>query len=127
MSFKSALVMRAAEISNNYNSYIKIFSVAKNDWVESYKRQKQTNTLANALFLYFIYKLFKNSVHYSLLTNIRKDMTHKEIIVTYWPKFDTPENPACKKKQKKPQKRQTYQPPLYVMPSLGRQESNIRV
>lgn len=31
MSFKSALVMRAAEISNNYNSYIKIFSVAKND------------------------------------------------------------------------------------------------
>lgn len=116
MSFKSALVMRAAEISNNYNSYIKIFSVAKNDWVESYKRQKQTNTLANALFLYFIYKLFKNSVHYSLLTNIRKDMTHKEIIVTYWPKFDTPENPACRKNKKKHKKDKHTSPHFMLCP-----------
>lgn len=38
-------------------------------------------------------------------------MTHKEIIVTYWPKFDTPENPACKKKQKNPTKKTNIQAP----------------
>lgn len=39
-------------------------------------------------------------------------MTHKEIIVTYWPKFDTPENPACKKNKKTTKKTNIPAPTL---------------